>query len=385
MMIQKTLKYVFMAFLILALGAQTNNLRAEEPNINTTAEQAIVVDSETGMVLMEKDADQRMPTSSMSKVMTMYMIFDAIKRGDLKPDDKLLVSEKAWRKGGSKMFVEVDKYVKVKDLIHGVVVQSGNDATIVLAEGLAGNEDAFAEAMNVKAAQLGMDNSHFMNASGWPNPDHYSTARDLATMAVSIIRDHPEFLDYTSRREFTFNNITQKNRKPLLYRDIGADGMKTGHTEAGGYGLIGTGEHDGRRVVVVLNGMKDEKERARQSAKLLEWGLKRFENRTIFKAGETITQAPVIMGRESSVPLTLKQDLRATLPKLLLSNYKVVAKYKSPLVAPISNDDPVGELHIEIPTLPSISAPLYTAGEVEEQGFFNRTISKMKLFLQNKV
>ena len=182
----------------------------------TSAGQAIVLDYETGAVLLDKNADERMPTSSMSKVMSMYMVFDALKKGTLSLDGKLLVSEKAWRKGGSKMFVEVDKRVNVEDLIRGVVVQSGNDATIVLAEGLGGSEEAFAENSNLKAYELGMENSHFVNASGWPDPDHYSTARDLATLSASLIRNFPEYYHYFAEQEFTYNNIKQRNRNPLL-------------------------------------------------------------------------------------------------------------------------------------------------------------------------
>ncbi|HOO82296.1 MAG TPA: D-alanyl-D-alanine carboxypeptidase family protein, partial [Alphaproteobacteria bacterium] len=207
-------------------------LAAHAASIETKAKQAIVVDYETGTVLLSKNMDEQMPTSSMSKVMTMYAVFDSIKNGQISLNDTLPVSEKAWRMGGSKMFVEVDKRVKVEDLIRGVIVQSGNDATVVLAEGLAGSENAFANMINDKATGLGMKNSHFVNASGWPDPEHYSTARDLATLGRAIIHDFPDYYKYYMEKEFTYNNIKQTNRNPLLYRNIGADGIKTGHTEA---------------------------------------------------------------------------------------------------------------------------------------------------------
>lgn len=356
-----------------------------EPLINTSAKQAIVIDYETGTVLMEKNADEKMPTSSMSKVMTMYLIFDALKKGDLQLDDKFLVSEKAWRKGGSKMFVEVDKYVKVEDLIRGVIVQSGNDATIVLAEGLAGSEQAFAEAMMSKASELGMVNSNFVNASGWPDPNHYSTSRDLAALGRSMIVNFPEYYPYYAEQEFTFNNITQRNRNPLLYRNIGADGIKTGHTEAGGFGLIGSGGYAGRRVVLVVNGLKDEKQRAQESAKLLEWGLKRFENHKVLTAGEVVESAKVIMGKSEAVEAVLNQDITLTIPKIALKDFKVIAHFTEPLIAPVKKGQEIGTLEIEIPYLQKIQKPLYASEDVEELGLFSGGFTKMKLFLSGGV
>lgn len=379
MMIQRFI--ILFAFCVAAIvpAAQAQ----EEPAIATAAKQAIVVDYDTGMVLMEKNADARMPTSSMSKVMTMYMVFEALKRGELALDDKLLVSEKAWRKGGSKMFVEVDKQVRVEDLIRGVIVQSGNDATIVLAEGLAGSESAFADSMTLKAQELGMDASNFKNASGWPDPDHYSTARDLATLGVSLIRNFPEYYNYYSEREFTFNNITQRNRNPLLYRDIGADGIKTGHTQAGGYGVIGSGTRDGRRVVLVVNGLTDSKARAQESAKLLDWGLRRFSNHTLYTAGEVITEVPVVFGRQDKLPVTVQEDVFVTLPRLAKKGFQVSATYNSPLTAPIQKGQEIGTLRIDMPHMNPVERPLLAAQDVAKQGFFSLTIAKAKRFFSS--
>jgi serine-type D-Ala-D-Ala carboxypeptidase (penicillin-binding protein 5/6) len=228
---------------------------AQVAPMETVAREAYIIDAETGQVLFEKNADQKMPTSSMSKTMTMYMVFEALKNGKLTLDQELPVSETAWRMQGSKMFVPLGQMVKVEDLIRGVIVQSGNDATIVLAEGLAGSEGEFAAAMNRKAKELGMINSNFMNASGWPDENHYSTCHDLAILAIALIRDFPDYYKYYAEKEFTYNNIKQGNRNPLLYKNIGADGIKTGHTESAGYGLMASGVRDGRRVVMVLNGM----------------------------------------------------------------------------------------------------------------------------------
>ena len=368
-------------FTLLLFAVAFTNTAQAEPLIKTAAKQAIVVDYNTGAILLEKNADEQMPTSSMSKVMTIYMAFEAIKRGDIALNDTFLVSEKAWRKGGSKMFVEVDKRVKVEDLIRGIIIQSGNDATIVLAEGIAGSEDSFARSMTAKAQEIGMSNSNFVNASGWPDPNHYSTARDLATMARNIIYNFPAYYPYFAEGEFTYNNITQKNRNPLLYRNIGADGLKTGHTEAAGYGVIGTGLHNDRRVIVVVNGLVDEKARAQESAKLLEWGLKRFDNVELFKAGEVVESTVVALGKGKLVEAALKEDLVASIPKIALKEFTVTANFKEPLIAPIQAGDEIGTLIVDVPNIGKVTKPLYAVSSVEKLGIFSSTIAKAKLFL----
>lgn len=368
-------------FILIFCFAVNLPFTASAATIETAAKQAIVIDHETGTVLLAKNADSKMPTSSMSKVITMYLVFEALKSGGLSLSDTLPVSEKAWRMGGSKMFVEVDKRVKVEDLVRGVIVQSGNDATIVLAEGLAGSEIAFADMLNAKAAELGMENSNFANASGWPDPDHYSTARDLSILATNLVENFPEYYSYYAEKEFTFNNIKQANRNPLLYRNIGADGIKTGHTEAAGYGLIGSGKVGDRRVTVVVNGLEDERARAEESAKLLEWGLKRFENKTLLKAGQAIENATVAMGKAQSVGLVLQEDLFLTLPKIAGAEMKVEVKYEGPLIAPLEKDMEVGTVEISIPGVETITKPLYTAQAVEELGFMSKTVAKAKQFV----
>lgn len=357
---------------------------AAEPLIQTSARQAIVVDYETGAVLLGKNADEQMPTSSMSKTMTMYMVFDALKKGQLALSDKFTVSEKAWEKGGSKMFVEVGKEVSVEDLIRGVIVQSGNDATIVLAEGLAGTEDSFAQSLTAKAHELGMSNTNFINASGWPDPDHYSTAHDLARLAIATIRDFPDYYPYYAEEEFTFNDIKQRNRNPLLYRNIGADGIKTGHTEDGGYGLIGSGILGKRRVVLVVNGLPDETARAQESAKLLEWGLKRFENHKLFSASQVVANAQVAMGKAPQVGLVVGDAVTVTIPKVSLNEFKVTAHYKGPLVAPVQAGQEVGTLVIDVPYMNPVEVPLYAAEDVEELGLFSGAFAKAKIFLNRQ-
>lgn len=350
---------------------------------HTTAKQALVIDYETGQVLLSKNSNVHMPTSSMSKVMTMYMVFDALKQEIITMDTTFKVSEKAWRKGGSKMFVQQGKNIKIKDLIRGVIVQSGNDATIVLAEGLDGSEEAFAKAMTEKAFQIGMEDSNFVNASGWPDPEHYSTAQDLTTMAKRMIKDFPEFYKFYSETEFTYSNIKQQNRNPLLYRNIGADGLKTGHTEIGGYGLIGTAVKDGRRVIMVVNGLESEKDRANESSRLIEWALNGFTNVSLARAGQKFSQAPVIMGEAENVSLVISQDIKLTIPKSARKNFTVDIKYKTPLIAPIKESQEVGTLTVNIPDMTPLTYPLLAGETIEEVGFFKKGWFKMKYFLLN--
>jgi D-alanyl-D-alanine carboxypeptidase (penicillin-binding protein 5/6) len=351
---------------------------------HTAAKQAILIDHKTGMVLFEKNADTRMHPSSMSKSMTIYMVFEALREQRISLDDTFKVSEKAWRKGGSKMWVEVGKRVKIEDLIRGVIVQSGNDATIVLAEGLAGSEDSFAEILNARAKEIGLTNSNFINASGWPDKRHYSTARDLATLAIRLIEDYPEYYHYFSETEFTFNNIKQPNRNPLLYRDIGVDGLKTGHTEDGGYGLVASGEHNGRRVVLVVNGLEDNKARAAESAKLMEWGLKGFQNVNLFKAGEMVERADIIMGDKEQLTLTVAEDITVTIPRVVHNDLKVQAVFDAPLIAPIEKGQHVGVLKISVPRVKEFSVPLLAAENVEHLGLISSTFAKAKILLGGK-
>ena len=244
--------------------------------IEIAAREGIVVDFQTGATLLEKDADVSMPPASMSKVMTIYLVFQRLKDGRLNLDDELPVSEKAWRMGGSKMFVKVGNRVRIEDLIRGVIVASGNDACIVLAEGLAGTEAAFAEEMTRTAREIGLTNSTFANATGWPDPNQRMTARDLATLAHRIITDFPEYYHYFSETEFTWNGIRQSNRNPLLFKSIGADGLKTGHTKEAGFGLTASAVQGERRLILVLSGMSSQKERSEESARIMAWGFLEF-------------------------------------------------------------------------------------------------------------
>lgn len=349
---------------------------------STKAKQAYIVDTRTGQVLLAKNADQQMAPSSMSKVMTMYMVFEALKEGRLSLDTEFTVSEKAWRMKGSRMFVEVGKQVKLEDLIRGVIVQSGNDAAVVLAEALAGDEELFAQKINETAQYLGMKNSHFVNASGWPHKEHYSTAKDLSILGRNIIQNFPEYYAYYSEKEFSFNNINQMNRNPLLHRNMGADGIKTGYTEDGGYGLIASAQRNDRRVVMVLNGMESVRQRAKESARLMEWALNSFENIKLFSEGETITLAHVALGKEKTVPLMVDQDVIITLPAHAKKALKVQSVYNGPLRAPLKKGQEVGTLQIVIPHMDMIEVPLRIAHAVDDQGPIAKTFSKFGLLFQ---
>lgn len=350
---------------------------AQTAPMETTAKQAYILDYETGQILFDKEANTRMPTSSMSKTLTGYLVFEALRNGKITLDQQFPVSEKAWRMQGSKMFVPLGGMVKVEDLIRGMLIQSGNDATIVLAEGLAGTEEAFVDAMNHKAQELGMKDSHFMNASGWPDPNHYSTCHDLAILAKAVIHDFPDYYKYDAEKDFTYNNIKQGNRNPLLYKNIGADGVKTGHTDDGGYGLIGSGLRDGRRVIMVLNGMASMQERADESARLLDWALSSFTNVSIIHTGMKVADAPVVMGVERSVPLIVDQDLKVTMPRMgAQSAAKAQAIFKGPLEAPVKKGQEVGIIRIEVQNMKPVELPILAAKDIPRIGFFPSLVEK---------
>ena len=349
--------------------------------LETIAKQAILMDAETGTVLFEKNADDTMPPSSMSKLMTVYMVFEGLKSGSLTLDDEFPVSKKAWRKGGSKMYVLVGKSVRVEDLLRGVIVQSGNDASIVVAEGLSGTEEAFATEMTKKGQDIGLKNSVFRNASGWPEEGHYMTSRDIAILSQRTIADFPDYYHYYAEKSFTFSGIRQGNRNPLIYRNMGADGLKTGHTEAGGYGLAASVIRDGRRLVLVVNGIESAQSRANESQRLIEWGFREFANFALFRAGETVDEANVWLGTEAKVPLILDKDLVLTLPRRARRTAKVKVVYTAPIPAPIPDGAEIAKLVITAPGLDDLVVPLKAGAEVPRLGFLGRISASIQYLL----
>ncbi|MGF6226097.1 D-alanyl-D-alanine carboxypeptidase (penicillin-binding protein 5/6) [Inquilinus ginsengisoli] len=356
-------------------------LPAHAATVDTIAKQAILIDTTTDTVLMEKAADERMPTSSMSKMMTAYLVYDALRDGRITLDTKFPVSKKAWQTGGSKMFVQINDTIRVEDLLRGLLIQSGNDAAVVLAEGLAGSETAFADRMNEMAKKLGMNASHFVTSNGLPDPEHYSTARDLAILAERMISDFPQYYRYDGEREFTWNKIKQGNRNPLLYRDMGVDGIKTGHTDSGGYGLTASGIRDDRRLILVVNGLPSMQSRADEGARLLEWGWSQFRLYPLFKAGATVDEATVWLGTEDKVPVTVAQDLAMTLQPADFDKMTVTARFQEPIEAPIAKGQVLGELDIAPPEGPVRKVPLVAAQDMPEASIFRTLGMKLGLLL----
>jgi D-alanyl-D-alanine carboxypeptidase (penicillin-binding protein 5/6) len=341
-------------------------------NVDVLARQALVVDFETGATLLEKNADDRMPPSSMSKLMTMYVVFDRLKQGRLQMDQMLTVSERAWRMGGSKMFVDIGQQVRVEDLIRGVIVQSGNDACIVLAEAISGSEQQFAELLNETGRRIGLTNSNFRNSTGWPDPEHRMTARDLSILARRIITDFPDYYRFYNERSFRFANISQDNRNPLLARVPGADGLKTGHTEEAGYGLTGSAIRDGRRVILVVNGLASMRARAEESERLMEWAFREFEAVTLLRAQDTVQDVPVYLGERRTVPMVGGRDITLTLPRRWRDRLEVRVRYQAPLTAPVMRGQTIGELQVAGQGVPTLSVPLVAGADVEKLGLLPR-------------
>nr|WP_081944455.1 D-alanyl-D-alanine carboxypeptidase family protein [Thalassospira australica] len=349
--------------------------------IETNAREAFIMDFDTGAVLLDKEGDTLTEPASMTKMMTVHMLFKYLKDGRVSMDDTFHVSEKAWRKGGSKMFVEVNSNVSVSDLLHGIIVQSGNDAAIVVAEGLSGTEEAFAEAMTQEARNIGMTKSVFKNATGWPAEGHLVTVRDLAVLARDTIRNFPELYELYSVKEFTYNGIRQPNRNPLLGTSAGVDGLKTGHTEAAGYGLTASAERDGRRLIIVVNGLGSVRERRTESQKLLDWGFREFDNYDLFADGETVSSANVWLGSETKVDLVADKEVLLTLPRSASRDMKVSVVYDGPIPAPISQGDQIATLKVEVPDQDVIEFPLYAAHDVGRLGFVGRIGAAIKYLL----
>jgi D-alanyl-D-alanine carboxypeptidase (penicillin-binding protein 5/6) len=375
----------FFLQIVLSLGVLFSfpALPATAETLETAARQAIVVDFSTGAVLMEKNADEMMTPSSMSKLMTVYMVFARLKEGSLKLGDELPVTETAWKKHykteGSLMFLPVHSTARVDDLLRGVIIQSGNDACSVLAEGLTGSEEAFAERATQLSREIGLTRSVFRNASGWPEPGHQMTARDLAILARRLIADFPDYYPIFAERDFTYNNIKQDNRNPLIWQNIvGADGLKTGHTDEGGYGLTGSAVRDGRRVIVVMNGLPSIKSRAEESQRLIEWAFREFDDYTLVKAGEAVAEAPVTLGMAKTVPAVVAADVTVTLPRTARRDVKIAHAIDGPVAAPVARGTRVGTATVSAPGRPDVQVALVAATDVERLGFFARMGASVK-------
>jgi D-alanyl-D-alanine carboxypeptidase (penicillin-binding protein 5/6) len=341
----------------------------------TAATAAWVYDMTTGTVLMDKNADQPLPPASMSKLMTITMLFEALKDGRVTMETEFAVSSRAKAMGGSTMFLQETDRPTVSDLIHGMIINSGNDACVVVAEGLAGTEEAFADQMTERSRALGMTNSVFANASGWPDPNHRMSMRDLGILTQHLIEDFPEYYPVFAETEYNYKDRAPDNRfnrNPLLTLGIGADGLKTGHTSEAGYGLVGSAKQGDRRVIFVITGLASEQARAEEAERIVGWAFRQFSEKTVAKTGIRVTEAEVHLGDAETVGLVPAEDVRLLVPALVQDSVTAEVIYNGPLIAPVTKGSPVAELIVHVPDLPDRRFPLVAEADVGTAGFFKR-------------
>jgi serine-type D-Ala-D-Ala carboxypeptidase (penicillin-binding protein 5/6) len=363
--------------MVYAANNSVQGAKKDELGFDGDAPTAILIEASSGSVLFEKNADELRAPSSMMKLMTAEVVFHAVKQGDVKLTDEYRVSEYAWRKGGapaggSTMFAAIHSKISVDDLLHGALIQSGNDACIVLAEGIGGTEDAFAQMMTKRARELGLTRSTFANSNGLPNPGNKMTVRELATLARYVIQTYPDFYKIFGEREFTWNKIRQPNRNPLLTSLDGADGLKTGYTKEGGYGMVGSAVQNGTRLIVVINGLDDPEDRATEAKKMLEWGFKNFEVRTLFAADQPVGYAKVFGGDSRSVKLTSHEPVKVMVQKN--GTDKLIARvvYNGPVRAPFESGQQVGVVKVWRGANIAVETPVYTAESVSKGSTMRR-------------
>jgi D-alanyl-D-alanine carboxypeptidase (penicillin-binding protein 5/6) len=380
------LSVALLALVLLVPGLQAAPMLVPSPP-QLAASSWILMDARTGTVLVDHEADQRLPPASLTKMMTDYIVATEIEEGRVGLDDQVPISERAWRMGGSKMFVKVGSEVRLEDLIRGIVIQSGNDASVAVAEYVAGSEPAFAEMMNQQARALGMDNTHFVNATGMPAEDHYSTARDLAILARALIRDLPEHYQYYAEREFTYGTdfqsgapITQRNRNELLWLDQTGDGLKTGHTEEAGYCLVASAQRDGMRLISVVLGTDSSRARARESQTLLRYGFRFFDTQQIYAGGEELERRRVWKGRADDVAVGLPEDLVLTMVRGRYEDLEASMTLEPWITAPVTPGDRLGSIRVELDGETLHEGPLVALENVEEAGFFRRLWDGLQMF-----
>ncbi|MES2819611.1 MAG: D-alanyl-D-alanine carboxypeptidase family protein [Pseudomonadota bacterium] len=370
--------YLLVLLLVLPAAWAAEQVVPAPPQLAATA--YVLMDAASGNVLVQDKGDERLPPASLTKLMTAYMATLEIRRGQIGENDLVTISEKAWRTGGSRMFIQVGTQVSVSDLLHGIIIQSGNDASVAIAEHIAGSEDAFADMMNTTAQRLGMTNSHFMNATGLPDPEHYSSAADMAKLARAIIYEDPEHYAIYSQKEFFWNNIKQPNRNLLLWRDKTVDGLKTGHTEEAGFCLVSSAVRDNMRLITVVFGANSEQARAAETQKLLTYGFRFFETQTFYKQGAELIQSAVWKGALPQVKAGLAHDLTVSAQKGQLKNLKAEMVLDPQLIAPIAQGAVIGKVEVKMGDQVVQSADLVALHAVEEGGFFRRVWDSIRLF-----
>ncbi|MDO9618569.1 MAG: D-alanyl-D-alanine carboxypeptidase family protein [Pseudomonas sp.] len=376
---------VFLSLFLLSASTVWANQQVIPSAPQLAAKSYVLLDAASGKVLVENNGDQRLPPASLTKLMTAYIATLEIRKGKIGEQDLVPISEHAWRtggaaSGGSTMFLPLNSQATVDDLLHGVIIQSGNDASIALAEYIAGSEDAFADMMNETAARLGMSNSHFMNATGLPHPEHYSSAHDMAVLARAIINEDQQHYAIYAQKEFLWNNIKQGNRNLLLWRDKTVDGLKTGHTQEAGYCLVASAVRDGARMITSVFGTVSESARAAETQKLLTYGFRFFETRTFYKKGQELAQAQVWKGAVRQVKAGLSTDLSLTLPKGQLEKLQAGMVLNPQLTAPIAQGDVIGKVEVKLGEEVVHSADLIALEAVEEGSFFRRLWDSISLF-----
>lgn len=347
------------------------------PNLDATG--YILIDATSGKILAQKNADGRVPPASLTKLMSLYIISSAIKSGSIKWDDKVRISTQAWKKEGSRMFVKAGDEPRVKDLLQGIIVASGNDATVALAEYIAGTEEAFTAMMNQQAALLGMKNSHFTDSTGLPNKDHYSTPHDLAILTQAYIKNFPEDYSFYSEKWFTYNGVRQPNRNRLLWRYPNADGLKTGHTNEAGYCLVGSAKKDGMRLISIVMGEPSDESRTEDSIRLLTYGFRFFETHKVYNAGTPLAEAPVWQGEKSEVPLGITEDLYVTVPTGQYKRLQSIVQIDNPLKAPITKGQVYGTLNMTLNNQVVVSRPLIALEDNMPGNLWRRAADSVKL------
>ncbi len=362
------------------VGAHAEALIPSPPKL--AAKSYVLMDFNSGRFIVENKPDERMDPASLTKIMTAYVIFSELKNNNIQSDDQVYISEKAWRTEGSRMFVEVDKTVPLAELLKGLVIQSGNDASVALAEHVAGSEEAFASLMNKHAKRLGMSNTHFVNATGLPDKEHFTTAHDLALLAQALIRDFPEQYKLNSEKEYRYNGITQYNRNKLLWRDASVDGVKTGHTKAAGYCLVASAKRDGMRLISVVMNTTSEKARATESQKLLKYGFRFFSTHQLYEANKPLTKLPVWKGESDELPLGLTKPLYVTIPRGEYDNLKATMKVDETVVAPVAPGRELGTVNVVLDGKQIAQQPLISLKAVAEGGLFTRIRDSILMFFQ---
>lgn len=340
----------------------------------------LLIDFHSSEVLAEKEADSRVEPASITKLMTSYIVLREMRAGKIQLSDKVTVSEKAWRMVGSRMFIEVGNQVTIEELLKGMIIQSGNDASVALAEHVAGSEDAFAELMNYQAQQLGMTNSHFVNATGLPDPEHYMTARDIAKLAAALIRDFPTHYAWYAEKNYTYNGISQWNRNKLLWRDPSVDGVKTGHTESAGYCLVASAKRDQMRLISVVLGTDGEEARARESQTLLNYGFRFYETHRLYAANDPLAKARIWKGAAEELPLGLAQNLYVTIPRGSYKALKATMNLNTNIMAPAQKGQTYGTVNITLNDEPKVQLPLVALQDVAEGGFVQRIMDSVRLW-----